>query len=60
MDISTAYISHQWVKLGVRLLLNTNRKSYIAFKMATFNLTFNVTLKVKVKVTDFNSLYLTI
>jgi hypothetical protein len=32
-------ISHYWMELRLRLLLNTNRKSCMTFKMVTFNLT---------------------
>ena len=32
-------VSHYWMKLGLWLLLNTNMKSYMTFKIATLNLT---------------------
>ena len=50
-------ISHYWMELGLRFLLNTDRKSYMTFKMVTFNLT----LKGQAQGHGyFNVLYLTI
>ena len=35
-------ISHYLMRLSLRLLLNTNRKSHMTFKMETFNLTLKL------------------
>ena len=50
------------MELGLWLQLNTNRKSYMTFKMVTFNLTFKyVTLKGQTQVHEhFDRLYLSI
>ena len=45
------------MELGLRLLLNANRKSYMTFKMLTFNLTL-WPWKVKLKVTDISTSYI--